>query len=80
MHGAIEAGRREAKRIVDLEKNSDADIIFQPSIYIVVVAALTVLLITFMCATTAYFLRKKKRQSKVYSISKSMSELSAQQA
>ena len=71
---------REAQRIIDLTKNSDAaNVPFQQTTPLyVVIAVLTILLITFMGLAAAYFLKKKQqRKSEVVTISKTMSDLSA---
>ena len=81
MHGAVESGLREAQRIIDWAKKSGANTSLPPTtpLYIVI-AILTLLLITFIGLAAVHFHRKKIRKWKVFTISKTVSDLNARQA
>ena len=81
MHGAVESGLREAQRIIDWAKKSGAKTSFPPTtpLYIVI-AILTLLLITFIGLAAVYFLKRKGRKGNVFTISKTVSELNAPKA
>ena len=81
MHGAVESGLREAQRIIDWAKKEVANTSIPPTapLYIVI-AILTLLLITFIGLAAVYCHRKKVRKWKVFTISKTMSDLNARQA
>ena len=81
MHGAVESGLREARRIIDWAKKNDANTSFSPTTPLyVVIAILTLLLITFVGLAALYFYRKKVSKGNVFTISKTMSDLNARQA
>ena len=83
MHGAVESGLREAQRIIDWakKKKTGANTSFPPTtpLYIVI-AILTLLLVTFIGLAAVFTHRKKIHKWKVFTISKTLSDLNAQQA